>query len=255
VVLKYASDFTRVSAPFYAFLPDFRAYLKYTAQPRLKPFQLEFGECRRLLSSPSLPPPSTPNTPITYLTTPLLQHQLQHNLTSPPKSPKMAISTPPQKANALTVSLTHPHTTPNAYKSIHILDADGQSLTISLRRTIRVPDNGTTYNLPPDLGAFPIYNVLDHKAKLPAPLVEKGGVFVGIYRKLSLLQLCYCLSSILQKLTSAEREAMWIKFQATKPFAVKVYVGGVNAVSGEVKVVTEEMKAKRKEVRFHIHPP
>ena len=26
---------------------------------------------------------------------------------------------------------------------------------------------------------------------------------------------------------------MWIKFQAKTPFAVKIYVGGVNVVSGE----------------------
>jgi hypothetical protein len=42
---------------------------------------------------------------------------------------------------------------------------------------------------------------------------------------------------------------MWINFKATKPFAVKVYVGGVNAVSGEPKVITEEMTAKRREVK------
>ena len=42
---------------------------------------------------------------------------------------------------------------------------------------------------------------------------------------------------------------MWINFSATKPFAVKVYAGGVNAVSGESKVVTEATKQRRKEVR------
>lgn len=52
-----------------------------------------------------------------------------------------------------------------------------------------------------------------------------------------------------KRLTSTEREAMWIKFTATKPFAVKVYVGGVNAISGESKVVTDATKQRRKEVR------
>ncbi|TVY45483.1 Ubiquitin-60S ribosomal protein L40 [Lachnellula occidentalis] len=129
--------------------------------------------------------------------------------------------------SALEVNLREPHhTAPGAYNAIEAHDADGRTLTISLRRTIRVPDNGTTYSLPPDLGAFPIYNVLDHQAKLPSHLVEKGGAFIPIYK----------------------REAMWIKFTAMKPFAVKVYVGGVNAISGESKVVTDATKQRRKEL-------
>jgi len=82
---------------------------------------------------------------------------------------------------ALKVNLSQPHAASGAYKAIEARDADGRTLTISLRRTIRVPDNGTTYSLPPDLGAFPIYNVLDHAAKLPYHLVEKGGAFIPIY--------------------------------------------------------------------------
>ncbi|TVY84931.1 Ubiquitin-60S ribosomal protein L40 [Lachnellula suecica] len=128
---------------------------------------------------------------------------------------------------SLAVCLAHPHyTAPGAYKVIEARDTDGKILTISLRRTIRVPDNGTTYSLPPDLGAFPIYNVLDHTAKLPVHLVKKGGVFIPIYK----------------------HEAMWINFTATKPFAVKVYVGGVNAVSGESKAITEVTKERRKKL-------
>src|SRR2546421_4084731 len=30
-----------------------------------------------------------------------------------------------------------------------------------------------------------------------------------------------------------EREAMWIRFESEMQFAIKIYVGGVNAVSGE----------------------
>lgn len=57
-----------------------------------------------------------------------------------------------------------------------------RTLDISLQRTIRVPDNAKTYNLPPDMGEFPVYNVSDFASKLPASLVEKGGVFIPIYR-------------------------------------------------------------------------
>jgi hypothetical protein len=33
--------------------------------------------------------------------------------------------------------------------------------------------------------------------------------------------------------TSTEREALWIRFKSTRPFAIKVYLGGINAISGE----------------------
>lgn len=39
-----------------------------------------------------------------------------------------------------------------------------------------------------------------------------------------------------------EREAMWINFTANRPFAIKIYVGGVNAVSGEPAI--EDMSSK-----------
>jgi hypothetical protein len=43
---------------------------------------------------------------------------------------------------------------------------------------------------------------------------------------------------------------MWINFSASKPFAVKVCVGSVNAVSGESKVATDAVKQRRREVRY-----
>ena len=92
----------------------------------------------------------------------------------------MSSETPADSALKVNFSQAH-HTASGAYNAIKARDVDGKALTISLRRTVRVPDNGTTYSLPPDLGAFPIYNVLDHQAKLPARLVEKGGAFIPIY--------------------------------------------------------------------------
>jgi len=56
---------------------------------------------------------------------------------------------------------------------------------------------------------------------------------------------------------------MWIKFDATRPFAVKVYVGGVNAISGESKVQTldaiqqsgESRSVEKKCTQDYIVPP
>ena len=55
---------------------------------------------------------------------------------------------------------------------------------------------------------------------------------------------------------------MWIKFKATSPFAVKVYVGGINAVSGEAvnesKATAErrrQLKAQGKSVQDYMVAP
>lgn len=86
-----------------------------------------------------------------------------------------------------------------------------QGLTISFQRTIRVPDNGTVNKLPPGRGCFPLYKVQDYASRLPQDMVDKGGIFFHMHQK----------------------EAMWICFHATAPFLLKIYIGGVNAISGE----------------------
>jgi ubiquitin len=55
---------------------------------------------------------------------------------------------------------------------------------------------------------------------------------------------------------------MWINFDAKRPFAVKVYVGGVNAISGESKVETlaaiqqcKESVSAKKCIQDYIVPP
>jgi hypothetical protein len=76
---------------------------------------------------------------------------------------------------------------PGAHKTIRVSRlccGELRTVDISLRRTIRVPDNKTSYELPPDLGAFPIYNVEDFGSKLPPSIVETGGLFMPIYRTL-----------------------------------------------------------------------
>lgn len=54
---------------------------------------------------------------------------------------------------------------------------------ISFRRTIRVPDTEKVSQLPPDMGAFPLYKTSDYADKLPADMVAKGGAFLSMYRK------------------------------------------------------------------------
>lgn len=69
-------------------------------------------------------------------------------------------------------------------ESIRIENGDIESfLEISFRRILRVPDNGKSYNLPPEFGKFPIYSVHTFSSTLPADISSKGGCFIPIYRK------------------------------------------------------------------------
>ncbi|KAF2128768.1 integral membrane protein [Dothidotthia symphoricarpi CBS 119687] len=100
-------------------------------------------------------------------------------------------------------------------------------LKISFQRTIRVPDNNQTSFLPPNLGAFPIKPVSQHVNKLPAAMSAKGGVFFPMHQS----------------------EAMWIDFTVDKrqAYLIKIYVGGVNAISGESAVEDASTRLRRQQ--------
>ena len=89
----------------------------------------------------------------------------------------------------------------------------GPHFRLSFQRTLRIPDDGNTYPLPPSLGSFPIRRIADVASRVPASWRKHGGVFLPMY----------------------QREAMWLSFHADSwhPCAVKIAVGKVNAISGE----------------------
>ncbi len=89
----------------------------------------------------------------------------------------------------------------------------GERFSVSFQRTLRIPDDGSTYPLPPGLGHFPIFHVADYRDRVPAAWAERGGLFIPMY----------------------QREALWLNFDAAgwKPNAVKIAVGKINAVSGK----------------------
>ncbi|KAG1818121.1 uncharacterized protein BJ212DRAFT_1348834 [Suillus subaureus] len=103
------------------------------------------------------------------------------------------------------------------------LSVDSDSLQISFRRTVRVPETGEPNNLPPGLGAFPLYNVSEFSHVLPQDMVEKGGLFFAMY----------------------QREAMWLQFNSNKKFAIRIYVGGVNGITGEPMIPNMATLLKR----------
>ncbi len=89
----------------------------------------------------------------------------------------------------------------------------GERFTVTFQRTLRIPDDGRAYPLPPGLGRFPILKVEDYLDRVPVLWREHGGAFIPMY----------------------QREALWLGFHAApwKPNAVKIAVGSVNAISGE----------------------
>ena len=84
-------------------------------------------------------------------------------------------------------------------------------LSITLQRTLRLPDDGSDYPLPPGLGAFPLRHVDDFASRIPEQWKKHGGVMLPMYQS----------------------EALWLNFDGHYPFAVKVATGKINALTGE----------------------
>ena len=68
-------------------------------------------------------------------------------------------------------------------------------VTLTFQRTLRIPDDGATYPLPPGLGQFPIRHVDDCTDRVPDRWREHGGVFIPMY----------------------QREALWLSFHSNRP--------------------------------------
>lgn len=105
-------------------------------------------------------------------------------------------------------------------------------LSIAFHRTLRIPDDGRNYPLPPSLGRFPIHRVEDYADRVPVSWRAHGGVFLPMY----------------------QREAAWLSFSAPdwRPQALKVAVGMVNAVSGDP---WREAIALREQQDYLVCPP
>jgi hypothetical protein len=85
---------------------------------------------------------------------------------------------------------------------------------VSFERTLRIPDDGRDYPLPPGFGRFALRHVDDYIPRLPERLTERGGVILPMY----------------------QAEAMWLNFRQrygfTYPIAIKIGTGKINAVTG-----------------------
>jgi hypothetical protein len=92
-------------------------------------------------------------------------------------------------------------------------------VVVEFQRTIRIPEGGTEMPQLPSLGRYPLYAVEEHAQRVPAHWLDNGGALLPMYQS----------------------EAMWLRFQPAYsvahdvfyPFAVKVSIGGVDAVTGQ----------------------
>jgi len=86
-------------------------------------------------------------------------------------------------------------------------------IEVAFHRTLRIPDDGRDYPLPPGLGEFPLRHVDDYAGRLPDTWRSRGGVMLPMFQS----------------------EAMWIGFSSPHayPFAVKVAAGKIDAVTGK----------------------
>jgi hypothetical protein len=87
---------------------------------------------------------------------------------------------------------------------------------IQFQRTLRIPDDGKHYPLPPGLGAFPLRHVEDYAQRVPPAWRDRWGVMMPLY----------------------QAEAMWISFSGGRrfggyPCAIKIAAGKINAISGK----------------------
>ncbi len=93
------------------------------------------------------------------------------------------------------------------------------TLTIDFQRTLRIPDDGRDYPLPPGLGSFPLRHIDDYARSMPASWLKRGGVLLPMW----------------------QAEALWLSFRSphmsnretSYPFAVKVATGKISAITGE----------------------
>ncbi|MGH6879079.1 MAG: hypothetical protein ACREHV_17100, partial [Rhizomicrobium sp.] len=108
-------------------------------------------------------------------------------------------------------------------------------LTVTLHRTLRIPDDGREYPLPPSLGHFPVVHVDDYKSKVSPKWVGRGGVMVPMYQS----------------------EALWFSLHPNRsmernvpyPFAIKCFTGKVSALTGK------EWSKKLKADDYMVAPP
>ena len=94
---------------------------------------------------------------------------------------------------------------------------DGAGIRIDFQRTLRLPDDGRDYHLPPGLGRFPLRHIEDFDLGVSNHRKARGGIIMPMF----------------------QTDALWLNFSSLGyrrqelPVALKIGAGKINAVSGE----------------------
>ncbi|TPX12408.1 uncharacterized protein E0L32_006820 [Thyridium curvatum] len=161
--------------------------------------------------------------------------------------------------------------TPRAWDPKVVLEGDSikiDDLKVSFHRTIRdhkdyydnaIPKSmpganqetemseSSACSLPASMGRFPLARCDDYRQGLPDGMENEGGIFFPMYRKS--VPMLFFESPTLINLLDSEREAMWISFVSDNTYAIKVFAGNVNAISGKPDTAShEENQATRKDL-------
>ncbi len=100
-----------------------------------------------------------------------------------------------------------------------LVECAGVRISVRLKRTLRLPDDDKVYDLPAELGTFPLFNAAQFQEALPYAMKPKGGVLLAMY----------------------QREAMFMEFNFwrrgphCRRIALRALAGGVNTLSGEAQ--------------------
>lgn len=113
---------------------------------------------------------------------------------------------------------------------------DSARIRIEFQRTLRIPDDGRDYPLPPGLGRFPLRHVDDFSDRVPPSWNDHGGVMLPMY----------------------QAEALWLNFHGEEsadrdsayPFAIRVATGKIDAVTGKAWVPGLEPRPQN----YLVHP-
>ena len=136
------------------------------------------------------------------------------------------MTTPAESTSPLRAEVKH--------DSILVSDAALHSVPptqITLHRTLRIPDDGHDWPLPPGLGSFPLRTVASLGNRAPGEMRRRGGIALPIY----------------------QAEALWMSFDAPRwrPMAIKVGAGMVNSLNADP--LDAEIRANRED--YLVTPP
>jgi hypothetical protein len=89
----------------------------------------------------------------------------------------------------------------------------GRWLAVCFHRTLRVPDDGGSYPLPPTFGRFPLYPCANYQDRVPNTWGRSASFFIPAYQS----------------------EALWLGFdgESWHPAALVIGADGVNVITGE----------------------